>query len=141
VSPGIVSTLTDEQNVQQLREQMLADQVRNEEAGRNRQESLLAEVPQEEIIRLKPEDINANRNHQSDADVIARVRGEENIDGQEIKAAAASEASWKVLTRPPVNSRASRVIADLANAERDMLRAAENTERGRMPEREEQTLF
>jgi hypothetical protein len=37
VSPGIVSTLTDEQNVQQLREQMLADQVRNEEAGRNRQ--------------------------------------------------------------------------------------------------------
>ncbi|ENU8217499.1 hypothetical protein ACE2PB_004987 [Salmonella enterica] len=26
VSPGIVSTLTDEQNVQQLREQMLADQ-------------------------------------------------------------------------------------------------------------------
>jgi hypothetical protein len=41
VSPGIVS-LTDEQNVQQLREQMLADQVRNEEAGRSRQpESLL----------------------------------------------------------------------------------------------------
>jgi hypothetical protein len=32
------------------------------------------------------------------------------------------------------------VIADLANAERDMLRAAENTERGRTPEREEQTL-
>ncbi|EKM4700128.1 hypothetical protein SIO53_003440 [Enterobacter roggenkampii] len=37
-------------------------------------------------------------------------------------------------------SRASRVIADLANAERDMLRVAENTERGRMPEREEHTL-
>jgi hypothetical protein len=47
VSPGIVSTLTDEQNVQQLREQMLADQIRNEEAGRNRQpESLLPEIPQ-----------------------------------------------------------------------------------------------
>ncbi|WP_395279412.1 hypothetical protein [Enterobacter asburiae] len=37
-------------------------------------------------------------------------------------------------------SRASRVIADLANAERDMLRVAENTERGRTLEREEQTL-
>jgi hypothetical protein len=91
VSPGIVSTLTDEQNVQQLREQMLADQVRNEEAGRNRQpESLLAEVPQEEVIRLKPEDINPRKPEplNPDADVIARVRGEENTDGQEIKAAA-----------------------------------------------------
>ncbi|HFQ3043067.1 TPA: AAA family ATPase [Enterobacter hormaechei] len=50
-------------------------------------------------------------------------------------------------TETPVNDivadwkdRTSRVIADLANAERDMLRAAENTERGRTPEREEQTL-
>jgi hypothetical protein len=51
---------------------------------------LLAEVPQEEIIRLKPEDINPRKPEplNPDADVIARVRGEENIDGQEIKAAA-----------------------------------------------------
>lgn len=144
VSPGIVSTLTDEQNVQQLREQMLADLVRNEESGRNRQpESLLAEVPQEEIIRLKPEDINPRKPEplNPDADVIARVRGEENIDGQEIKAAAGVRSELEGADKTSGElSRASRVIADLANAERDMLRAAENTERGRMPEREEQTL-
>jgi hypothetical protein len=111
MSPGIVSTLTDEQNVQQLREQMLADQVRNEEAGRNRQpESLLAEVPQEEVIRLKPEELTRKPEPLNpDADVIARVRGEENTDGQEIKAAAGVRVSWKVLTRPPVNSRGHRV--------------------------------
>jgi hypothetical protein len=144
VSPGIVSTLTDEQNVQQLREQMLADQVRNEEAGRNRQpESLLAEVPQEEVIRLKPEDINPRKPEplNPDADVIARVRGEENTDGQEMKAAAGVRSELEGADKTSgEQSRASRVIADLANAERDMLRAAENTERGRMPEREEQTL-
>ncbi|ECE5299464.1 conjugal transfer protein TraI [Salmonella enterica] len=144
VSPGIVSTLTDEQSVQQLREQMLADLVRNEEASRSRQpESLLAEVPQEEVIRLKPEDINPRKPEplNPDADVIARVRGEENTDGREIKAAAGVRSELEGADKASgEQSRASRVIADLANAERDMLRAAENTERGRTPEREEQTL-
>lgn len=144
VSPGIVSTLTDEQNVQQLREQLLADQVRNEEAGRNRQpESLLPEIPQEEVIRLKPEDINPRKPEPltPDADVIARVRGEENTGGQEMKAAAGVRSELEGADKASgEQSRASRVIADLANAERDMLRVAENTERGRMPEREEQTL-
>ena len=144
VSPGIVSTLTDEQNVQQLREQMLADQIRNEDAGRNRQpESLLPEIPQEEVIRLKPEDINPRKPEPltPDADVIARVRGEENTGGQEMKAAAGVRSELEGADKASgEQSRASRVIADLANAERDMLRVAENTERGRMPEREEQTL-
>ncbi|RTO43601.1 hypothetical protein EKN74_25135 [Enterobacter ludwigii] len=144
VSPGIVSTLTDEQSVQQLREQMLADLVRNEEASRSRQpESLLAEVPQEEVIRLKPEGINPRKPEplNPDADVIARVRGEENTDGREIKAAAGVRSELEGADKASgEQSRASRVIADLANAERDMLRAAENTERGRTPEREEQTL-
>lgn len=144
VSPGIVSTLTDEQNVQQLREQMLADQVRNEDAGRNRQPaSLLTEIPQEEVVRLKPEDINPRKPEpfNPDADVIARVRGEENTGGQEMKAAAEVRNELEGADKISGElSRASRVIADLANAERDMLRAAENAERGRMPEREEQTL-
>ncbi len=136
--------LTDEQNVQQQRELMLADLVRNEESGRSRQpEPLLAEVPQEEVIRLKPEDINPRKPEplNPDADVIARVRGEENTDGQEIKAAAGVRSELEGADKTSGElSRASRVIADLANAERDMLRAAENTERGRTPEREEQTL-
>ncbi|CZX73801.1 TraI [Enterobacter kobei] len=143
-SAFIVSTLTDEQNVQQLREQMLADQIRNEDAGRNRQpESLLPEIPQEEVIRLKPEDINPRKPEPltPDADVIARVRGEENTGGQEMKAAAGVRSELEGADKASgEQSRASRVIADLANAERDMLRVAENTERGRMPEREEQTL-
>ncbi|VAC44128.1 hypothetical protein [Enterobacter hormaechei] len=141
---GIVSTLTDEHNVQQLREQLLADQVRNEEAGRNRQpESLLPEIPQEEVIRLKPEEINPRKPEPltPDADVIARVRGEANTGGQEMKAAAGVRSELEGADKASgEQSRASRVIADLANAERDMLRVAENTECGRMPEREEQTL-
>lgn len=84
---------------------------------------------------LKPEPLNP------DADVIARVRGEENTDGQEMKAAAGVRSELEGADKTAgEQSRASRVIADLANAERDMLRAAENIERGRMPEREEQTL-
>ncbi|HGU9820251.1 hypothetical protein [Enterobacter sp. yb_8] len=144
VSPGTVSTLTDGQSVQQLREQMLAEQIRNEEAGRSRQpEPLPADVPQEEVIRLKPEEINPRKPEPltPDADVIARVRSEENTGGQEMKAAAGVRSELEGADKASGElSRASRVIADLANAERDMLRAAENTERGRMPEREEQTL-
>ncbi|MBO4158029.1 hypothetical protein L8O24_16485 [Enterobacter kobei] len=73
--------------------------------------------------------------------MIARVRGEENTDGQEIKAAAGVRSELEGADKTAgEQSRASRVIADLANVERDMLRAAENTERGRTLEREEQTL-
>lgn len=35
--------------------------------------------------------------------------------------------------------RVSRIINDMANNERDLVRQTNNTERGRMPEREEQT--
>ncbi|MEP8502122.1 hypothetical protein ABKW02_23285 (plasmid) [Enterobacter cloacae] len=66
---------------------------------------------------------------------------QENTDGREIKAAAGVRSELEGADKASgEQSRASRVIADLANAERDMLRAAENTERGRTPEREEQTL-
>lgn len=95
------------------------------------------------MIRLKPEDINPRKPEpfNPDADVIVRVRGEENTGGQEMKAAAEVRNELEGADRTSGElSRASRVIADLANAERDMLRAAENAERGRMPEREEQTL-
>ena len=101
------------------------------------------EIPQEEVIRLKPEDINPRKPEpfNPDADVIARVRGEENTSRQEMKAAAEVRNELEDADRTSGElSRASRVVADLANAERDMLRAAENAERGRMPEREEQTL-
>lgn len=73
--------------------------------------------------------------------MIARVSGEANTGGQEMKAAAGVRSELEGTDKASgEQSRASRVIADLANAERDMLRVAENTERGRMPEREEQTL-
>lgn len=87
------------------------------------------------LLVPKPEPFNP------DADVIVRVRGEENTGGQEMKAAAEVRNELDGADRTSGElSRASRVIADLANSERDMLRAAENAERGRMPEREEQTL-
>ncbi|HBZ8710182.1 TPA: conjugal transfer protein TraI, partial [Citrobacter freundii] len=83
----------------------------------------------------KPDPLNP------DADVIARVRGDENTERREMKAVAAVRSE---LTGPDKASgeqeRASRVITDLANAERDMLRTTGNTERGRMQEHEEQTL-
>ncbi|MCE2004197.1 hypothetical protein [Enterobacter asburiae] len=85
------------------------------------------------MIRLKPEEINPCKPEQlnPDADVIAWVRGEENTDEQEIKAAAGVRSELEGADKTSGElSRASRVIADLANAERDMLRTAENTERG-----------
>jgi hypothetical protein len=87
VSPGIVSTLTDEQNVQAAaRANAGRPAVRNEEAGRNRHAGVVAGgSSREEVIRLKPEDINPRKPEplNPDAEVIARVRGEENTDGQE----------------------------------------------------------
>ena len=69
------------------------------------------------------------------------MRGEENTGGQEIKAAAGVRSELEGADKTAGElSRASRVIEDLAKAERHMLRASENTERGRMPEREEQNL-
>lgn len=94
-------------------------------------------------MKLKPEDINPRKPGSviPDAGVIARVREGENAEMREMTAAVqvrnelagADKSSGEL-------ERASRVIADLANAERDMLRTPDNAERGRMPEHEEQTL-
>nr|WP_304949804.1 conjugative transfer relaxase/helicase TraI domain-containing protein [Superficieibacter sp. 1612_C1] len=141
---SIVTTLNDSQNALQQREQMLAEQIRNEEAGRSKQpETGLKDVPQEEVVKLKPEDVYPRKpgSLTPDAGVIARVREGENAEEREMTAAVqvrselagADKASGEL-------ARASRVIADLANAERDIIRIPDNAERGRMPEHDEQTL-
>ncbi len=144
VTTEMVTTLADGQSTQQQREQMVAARVRDEETGRGKQqEPVLPDVSLEEGVKLKPEELNPPKPDplNPDADVIARVRGDENTERREMKAVAAVRSE---LTGPDKASgeqeRASRVITDLANAERDMLRTTGNTERGRMQEHEEQTL-
>ena len=80
---------------------------------------------------MKPAPLNP------DAGVLASVRESDNSEGRE---RAAAERVRSEITPSDKTSgeqeRASRVIADLANSERDLVRA----ERGRMPEHDEQPL-
>ncbi|ELW1648880.1 conjugative transfer relaxase/helicase TraI [Enterobacter oligotrophicus] len=141
----IMATLSDGLTVQSLQDELArAEQVRQEEAGRSKpEETTRIEPPQENVVKLRPDEINPEKPAplSLDAGVIASIRESENSEGRE---QAAAERVRNDIVQPDKSSgeqeRASRVIADLANSERDLVRAAEQAERGRMPEHDEQTL-
>ncbi|WP_369064332.1 conjugative transfer relaxase/helicase TraI domain-containing protein [Enterobacter sp. MALB-1] len=141
----IMATLSDGLTVQPLQDELArAEQVRQEEAGRSKpEETTLIEPPQEDRVKLRPDEIDPVKTAplNPDAGVLASVRESENREERE---QAAAERVRSEVTQPDKSSgeqeRASRVIADLANSERDLVRAAEQAERGRMPEHDEQTL-
>ncbi|EHT99231.1 ATP-dependent exonuclease/helicase superfamily I protein [Pantoea stewartii subsp. stewartii DC283] len=141
----LMATLSDElANQPNQGELARAGQVRQEEAGRVKPgETKPAELPQEEVVKLRPDENNPVKPEpvNPDTGVLAAVRESENSEGRE---QVAAERIRSEIDRSGRHSgeqeRASRVVADLANAERDLVRAAEQAGRDRMPEHDEQTL-
>jgi hypothetical protein len=94
-------------------------------------------------VTLRPEDLNPVKPEPltPDDSLLATVRNNDRQDGHEQERAERVRSENTLPDNAPgERERASRVVSELASAEREMVRHADNTERGRMPEREEQTL-
>ena len=133
-----------QEELQRQSEQKLAEQVRELEAARKQQnDGREIVLPEAEAVKLRPEELNPGKPEPltPDSSLLARVRESDRETGREQQLA---ERVRNDLTVPdPAASelqKASRVVDELARAEQDRVRQADTGERGRMPEREEQTL-
>ncbi|WP_285131576.1 conjugative transfer relaxase/helicase TraI [Leclercia adecarboxylata] len=139
-----VGNLPGQDELQRQSELKLAEQAREQEAVRQQQDDARAIVlPAEESVKLRPEELNPEKPVPltPDSGVLASVREREQPDGRELQLADSVRKDIAVPDKSAgEESRASRVVADLARAEQDMVRQAADSGRGRMPEIEEQTL-
>ncbi|EHN8834566.1 conjugative transfer relaxase/helicase TraI [Enterobacter hormaechei] len=133
-----------EDELQRQSELKLAEQAREQEAVRQQQDDARAIVlPAEESVKLRPEELNPEKPVPltPDSGVLASVREREQPDGRELQLADSVRKDIAVPDKSAgEESRASRVVADLARAEQDLVRQSSDSGRGRMPEIEEQTL-
>lgn len=139
-----LNNLTGQEELQRQSELKLAEQAREQEAARqqlNDKRDIV--LPAEEAVKLRPEELNPAKPEPviPDRGVLASVRDSERPDGREMQLAD-NVRKENALPDKSLNeeSRASRVVADLARAEQDMVRQTGDNGRGRMPEIEEQTL-
>ena len=136
--------LPGQDELQRQSELKLAEQAREQEAVRQQQDDARAIVlPAEESVKLRPEELNPEKPVPLTPDngVLASVREREQPDGRELQLADSVRKDSAVPDKSAgEESRASRIVADLARAEQDLVRQASDSGRGRMPEIEEQTL-
>lgn len=132
------------QDERQQAEQKQADLIRAQEAARQEENQPQRIVlPAGEVVTLRPEDLNPVKPEPltPDDSLLATVRNNDRADGHEQKLAERVRSENTLADNAPgERERASRVVSELVSAEREMVRHADNTERGRIPEREEQTL-
>ncbi|KKY80319.1 conjugal transfer protein TraI [Enterobacter cloacae] len=139
-----LNNLTGQEELQRQSELKLAEQARGQEAARQQQDDKRDIVlPAEEAVKLRPEELNPAKPEPliPDSGVLASVRDSERPDGREMQLADNVRKENAVPDKSlNEESRATRVVADLARAEQDMVRQTGDSGRGRMPEIEEQTL-
>jgi len=136
--------LPGQDELQRQSELKLAEQAREQEAVRQQQDDVRAIIlPEEETVKLRPEELNPEKPVPLTPDhgVLASVREYEQPDGRELQLADSVRKDIAVPDKSAgEESRASRIVADLARAEQDRVRQTSDSGRGRMPEIEEQTL-
>nr|QLG00482.1 IncF plasmid conjugative transfer DNA-nicking and unwinding protein TraI [Leclercia adecarboxylata] len=139
-----LGNLPGQDELQRQSELKLAEQAREQEAVRQQQDDARAIVlPAVESVKLRPEELNPEKPVPltPDSGVLASVREREQPDGRELQLADSVRKDIAVPDKSAgEESRASRIVADLARAEQDRVRQTSDSGRGRMPEIEEQTL-
>lgn len=130
-----------EETTRQTEKDMLNKAVKAEKEKSETQERIV--VPVEDAVRITPGMLEVDdRNEPTipDGKVLIQVASSDSVShdeiGRHIRAEKEPLASKVASERAGV----SRIVNELANTERDIIRQPENSERGRMPEREEQTL-
>lgn len=149
VSGGIVTEAASEhklirdqeETTRQTEKDMLNKAVKAEKEKSETQERIV--VPVEDAVRITPGMLEVDDRNEPTipaGKVLIQVASSDSVShdeiGRHIRAEKEPLASKVASERAGV----SRIVNELANTERDIIRQPENSERGRMPEREEQTL-
>lgn len=137
-------TRIKEQDAQRLlAEEALATRVGLESAQEKEQPTDKIIVPSEDVPVINVA-MFAEKARQTLADpdpqTLRNITRHETDAGSEVTRRLRSDKVPEAELTQAVPERVSRVISDMANNERDLVRQTDNTERGRMPEREEQPL-
>lgn len=139
-----LAALAGQEELQRQSELKQAEQVRDQEAARKQQgDNISIVLPAEEVVRLRPEDLNPAKQEllTPDNSLLASVRNGERPDGREEVLAGLIRSENALPDKSALeNAHASRVAVELAALERDTVRQGINSERGKMPEHAEQTL-
>lgn len=130
-----------EETTRQTEKDMLNKAVKAEKEKSETQERIV--VPVEDAVRITPGMLEVDDRNEPTipaGKVLIQVASSDSVShdeiGRHIRAEKEPLASKVASERAGV----SRIVNELANTERDIIRQPENSERGRMPEREEQTL-
>lgn len=137
-----LTTRSDQEALQLQNEQKQAEQIREQEAVRKQQndDSGIA-LPSDAVVTLRPEELNPVRHgaQAPDSVLMASMRESDRTYDPELQLALRVRSDLTVPDKSVGElERASSVIAELSRAEQELLRQADSSERGRMPEREEQ---
>ena len=141
-----LTSLTIPEELQRESKLKQAEQVREQEAQRKLADASLSIVlPAEEVVTLRPEELNPVKTEPMTpaSSLLENIRNSDRHrpDGREQRVAAQIRSENTPQDKSTnEQERASRVVSDLAAQERDIVRHTDNSERGRMPERDEQTL-
>lgn len=148
VSGGIVTEAASEhklirdqeETTRQTEKDMLNKAAKAEKEKSETQERIV--VPVEDAVRIMPGMLEVDdRNEPTipDGKVLIQVASSDSVSHDEISRHIRAEKEPLASKVASERAGVSRIVNELANTERDIIRQPENSERGRMPEREEQT--
>lgn len=149
ISGGVVQDTVSE--ARQIREQddairlaerdLLSRAVKSESERTEPQERII--LPVEEAVRIKPDMLKGEERNDPevpDNKVLQKAASADSISKDELDRHARAENEPLASKAASERAEASRIVSELANAERDIIRHPDAGERGRTPEHEEQTL-
>ncbi|QLY00912.1 MULTISPECIES: conjugative transfer relaxase/helicase TraI [Enterobacter] len=129
-----------EETTRQTEKDMLNKAAKAEKEKSETQERIV--VPVEDAVRIMPGMLEVDdRNEPTipDGKVLIQVASSDSVSHDEISRHIRAEKEPLASKVASERAGVSRIVNELANTERDIIRQPENSERGRMPEREEQT--
>ncbi|WP_407437659.1 conjugative transfer relaxase/helicase TraI [Lelliottia sp.] len=100
-------------------------------------------LPEDEALKMNPDFFRKEvlpEGNEPDRYTLRNIAGSEDTAASEAARRHTDKAEVVQDRTPEERAGASRVVSELANSERDIVRQTENAERGRVPERDEQAL-
>ncbi|WP_041689768.1 conjugative transfer relaxase/helicase TraI [Enterobacter sp. 638] len=123
-------------------EKQKPEQAMSADTEKAREQEALRRIA-EETLQIKPEFTGTEASQESnepDRSTLKNIASSEDIAASDAARRHSEKAEIVQDRTPEERAGASRVVSELANSERDIVRQPEPAERGRMPERDEQTL-
>lgn len=136
-------TVREQEALRRIAEEALAVKAGKELNMLSGQQTEKVVLPEDEALKMNPDFFRKEvlpEGNEPDRYTLRNIAGSEDNAASEAARRHTDKAEVVQDRTPEERAGASRVVSELANSERDIVRQPEPAERGRMPERDEQTL-